>query len=67
MKKKFKSWSSERSALTPLAVAILLCTGLVQTDRAVKLLDGGAAGLLRKPFRMNELWYAVINALQPEE
>jgi FixJ family two-component response regulator len=26
-------------------------------------LAAGAAGLLRKPFRMNELWYAVRQAL----
>jgi two-component system cell cycle sensor histidine kinase/response regulator CckA len=44
-------------------VPILLCTGLVQTDMAQGLLHQGAAGLLRKPFRMNELWYAVNKAL----
>jgi PAS domain S-box-containing protein len=43
---------------------ILICTGLVQTDQAAALLREGAVGLLRKPFRMNELWYAVNNALQ---
>jgi PAS domain S-box-containing protein len=44
-------------------VPILLCTGLVQPDRATRLLQEGAVGLLRKPFRMNELWAAVRRAL----
>jgi PAS domain S-box-containing protein len=44
-------------------VPILLCTGLVQTDLAQTLLQEGAADLLRKPFRMNELWYAVNRAV----
>jgi PAS domain S-box-containing protein len=43
-------------------VPVLLCTGLVQAD-PVPLLAEGAAGMLRKPFRMNELWYAVNQAL----
>jgi two-component system, cell cycle sensor histidine kinase and response regulator CckA len=42
---------------------ILLCTGLPQADPAPHLLQAGAVGLLRKPFRMNELWYAVNAAL----
>ncbi len=45
-------------------VPVLLCTGLVQADQATQLLQDGAADLLRKPFRMNELWYAVNKALQ---
>jgi two-component system, cell cycle sensor histidine kinase and response regulator CckA len=45
---------------------ILLCTGLVQTDQAAELLREGAVGLLRKPFRMNELWHAVNNALHAQ-
>ena len=45
------------------ALPILLCTGLVQTAQASDLVREGAVGLLRKPFRMNELWYAVNNAL----
>lgn len=48
------------------ALPILLCTGLVQTDQASELLREPAVGLLRKPFRMNELWYAVNNALQAQ-
>jgi DNA-binding response OmpR family regulator len=44
-------------------VPILLCTGLPQADPAPHLLEAGAVGLLRKPFRMNELWYAVNQAL----
>ncbi|GEM_PF-1080073 len=42
---------------------ILLCTGLVQMDIAQTLLQEGAADLLHKPFRMNELWYAVNKAV----
>ena len=42
---------------------ILLCTGMVQTDQAADLLSEGAVDLLRKPFRMNELWYAVNKSL----
>ena len=38
---------------------VLLCTGLVQENHAAELLQEGAGGLLRKPFRMNELWHAV--------
>ena len=44
---------------------ILLCTGLVQTDQATELLREEQVSPLRKPFRMNELWYAVNNALHP--
>ena len=43
---------------------ILLCTGLVETEQAAELLSEGTVGLLRKPFRMNELWYAVNESLQ---
>jgi PAS domain S-box-containing protein len=45
---------------------ILLCTGMIQTEKAAELLQKGAADLLRKPFRMNELWYAVNRALPLE-
>ena len=41
------------------SVPVLLCTGLPQADPVPELLEAGAAGLIRKPFRMNELWYAV--------
>ena len=44
-------------------VPVLLCTGLPQAEPAPELLASGAAGLIRKPFRMNELWIAVKNAL----
>ncbi len=43
---------------------VLLCTGLLQADHATDLLDQGAVDLLRKPFRMNELWHAVNKALE---
>jgi CheY-like chemotaxis protein len=43
---------------------VLLCTGLVQSDAASALLDHPTTSLLRKPFRMNELWYAVNSCLQ---
>jgi DNA-binding response OmpR family regulator len=42
---------------------ILLCTGLPQADASVDLLRYPNVNLLRKPFRMNELWYAVKQAL----
>jgi CheY-like chemotaxis protein len=45
---------------------VLLCTGLAQDDPVPQLLASGAAGLLRKPFRMNELWYSVKQALAGE-
>jgi PAS domain S-box-containing protein len=44
-------------------VPVLLCTGLLQAGLAPQLMQEGASGLLRKPFRMNELWYAVSQAL----
>jgi PAS domain S-box-containing protein len=44
-------------------VPVLLCTGLPQAEPAPELLRLGAVGLIRKPFRMNELWYAVRQAL----
>jgi PAS domain S-box-containing protein len=40
---------------------VLVCTGLLQ-GQTTPVIDG-ASGLLRKPFRMNELWYAVRQAL----
>jgi hypothetical protein len=40
-------------------VPILLCTGLAEAQPAPLLLQQSATGLIRKPFRMNELWYAV--------
>jgi two-component system cell cycle sensor histidine kinase/response regulator CckA len=48
-------------------VPVLLCTGLPQADPAPALLREGARGLIRKPFRMNELWYAVNRALGADE
>jgi PAS domain S-box-containing protein len=48
-------------------VPILLCTGLPLADPAPALLRDGADGLIRKPFRMNELWYAVNRALAERE
>ena len=44
-------------------IPILLCTGLVEANQAAQLLRDGAVDLLRKPFRMNELWSAVNKAL----
>jgi PAS domain S-box-containing protein len=42
---------------------VLLCTGMPQGHPAPQLLEDGAMGVVRKPFRMNELWYAVSQAL----
>ncbi len=44
-------------------VPVLLCTGLADASPVPELLLHGAVGLIRKPFRMNELWYAVRQAL----
>lgn len=44
-------------------VPVLLCTGRTEADPAPALLQQARTGLLRKPFRMNELWYAVRRAL----
>jgi CheY-like chemotaxis protein len=52
-------WLRQRCPHLP----VLLCTGLPQGDPAPDLLSEGASGLIRKPFRMNELWYAVKQAL----
>jgi PAS domain S-box-containing protein len=46
---------------------VLLCTGLPEAEPTPDLLRSGAAGILRKPFRMNELWYAVNQALNAKE
>src|SRR5262249_28664780 len=45
-------------------IPILLCTGLVHAEQAAEMLGEGAVDLLRKPFRMNQLWHAVNNSLQ---
>jgi PAS domain S-box-containing protein len=45
------------------AVPVLLCTGLPQADPAPALLRHPGVSLIRKPFRMNELWSAVKQAL----
>src|SRR5581483_10465575 len=39
-------------------VPVLLCTGLPEADPAPELLRHKGVRLIRKPFRMNELWYA---------
>jgi PAS domain S-box-containing protein len=44
-------------------VPVLLCTGLPQAEQVPDLLRSGVVGIIRKPFRMNELWYAVKQAL----
>ncbi len=38
---------------------VLLCTGLLQEDPQNSALVSKAVGVMRKPFRMNELWYMV--------
>jgi PAS domain S-box-containing protein len=44
-------------------VPVLLCTGIPPADPALSDIHHAVAGLIRKPFRMNELWYAVNQAL----
>jgi PAS domain S-box-containing protein len=41
------------------SLPVLLCTGRAEATPAPRLLQQPNTGLLRKPFRMNELWYAV--------
>jgi signal transduction histidine kinase len=43
---------------------VLLCTGLVHGNEVSVLQEQGEVALLRKPFRMSELWYAVNRCLQ---
>ena len=45
---------------------VLLCTGLIAADPAQELAQASSVTVLRKPFRMNELWYAVNQALATE-
>jgi CheY-like chemotaxis protein len=42
---------------------VLLCSGLPQAEPLPDAVAALSAGLLRKPFKMNELWYAVRKAL----
>jgi len=42
---------------------VLLCTGLLVGDPTPDILEAGPVSIIRKPFRMNELWYAVNQAL----
>jgi signal transduction histidine kinase/ActR/RegA family two-component response regulator len=46
---------------------VLLCTGLPQTDLAPPLVQASQVHLLPKPFRMNELWDAVNQALAEKQ
>jgi two-component system, cell cycle sensor histidine kinase and response regulator CckA len=42
---------------------VLLCTGLLASEPPPEMLEAGPVSMIRKPFRMNELWYAVNRAL----
>jgi PAS domain S-box-containing protein len=44
-------------------VPVLLCTGVPDAEPAPELMRRGAAGLIRKPFHMKDLWRAVQQAL----
>jgi PAS domain S-box-containing protein len=44
-------------------VPVLLCTGLADAEPAPRLLAQPRTSLIRKPFRMNALWYAVKRAI----
>ena len=48
-------------------VPVLLCTGRTEADPAPQLLREANTDILRKPFRMNELWYAVRRGLAEGE
>jgi DNA-binding response OmpR family regulator/signal transduction histidine kinase len=48
-------------------IPVLVCTGLSEAEPAPELLKEPHVSLIRKPFRMNELWYAVRNALEAVE
>jgi PAS domain S-box-containing protein len=50
-------------------VPVLLCTGLAEAEPAPRLLREPGTALIRKPFRMSELWSAVRRAVgdAPEE
>jgi signal transduction histidine kinase len=52
-------WLRQRCPHLP----VLLCTGIPQGEPSQPGLASGAAGVIRKPFRMNELWYSVRQAL----
>jgi PAS domain S-box-containing protein len=45
------------------SLPVLLCTGLPAAGPMPVHLPTAATGIIRKPFRMNELWYAVEQAL----
>ena len=48
------------------ALPILLCTGSAEMSPAPELLANSLVGLIRKPFRMDDLWRAVGKALDDE-
>jgi PAS domain S-box-containing protein len=48
------------------SLPVLLCTGLLVSEPPPELRETPAISYLRKPFRMNELWYAVNQALPAE-
>jgi PAS domain S-box-containing protein len=45
---------------------VLLCTGLLGSEPPPEIATSPTISFLRKPFRMNELWYAVNHALPTE-
>ena len=47
-----------------LDLPVLLCTGQHAEDPGFQLPPDGLVGIVRKPFRMTELWYAVRQALK---
>jgi PAS domain S-box-containing protein len=49
------------------ALPILLCTGLLESDPGTPSFEGEQVQVLRKPFRINELWFAVNQALNGPE
>ena len=53
----------QRLRQAPPQLPVLLCTGLPQATVLANPIAREAAGVLRKPFKMNELWFAVRQAL----
>ncbi len=54
----------QRLKLRRPQVPVLVCTGMLLNDSSLHHISQNSIGVIRKPFRMNELWYAVKQALE---